>query len=73
MLESYNGEIKKLFNTSGQMYRELAIKDKLPSMTNSEAISLLSEHGKLVKRPFLISDAGKRVGFKDEEWSQIFS
>ena len=68
MLAHYNGEIKRLFNTSGQLYREFAIKDKLPSMSDAEAIDLLSQHGKLIKRPFLLSNDIGLVGFKEDEW-----
>ncbi len=68
MLNYYGGELKKLFNTSGVMYRELKIKDKIKDMTNTEAFDLLSKNGKLVKRPFLISDEFGFVGFKEDEW-----
>ena len=71
MLKSFDGNIKKLFNTSGQFYREMNIKDKIQSMTDSEAINLLSEHGKLVKRPFLIGDETATVGFKEEVWKDL--
>lgn len=71
MLDQHlGGEIKKLFNTSGQQYRELKIKDKLNSMSVQDAISLLSGNGKLIKRPFLISDSFGTVGFKETEWSE---
>jgi Spx/MgsR family transcriptional regulator len=68
MLAHYNGEIKRLFNTSGQLYREFAIKDKLPAMSDAEAIDLLSQHGKLIKRPFLLTTDVGLVGFKEDEW-----
>lgn len=69
MLNSYGGELRKLFNTSGLQYRELNMKEKLPSMDTQEAIELLAHNGKLIKRPFLLnkSDEGK-VGFKEVEW-----
>lgn len=69
MLKEYGGEIKKLFNTSGVMYRELKIKDKLPKMSSNEAIELLSKNGKLIKRPFLVSGEFGLVGFKEDQWS----
>ena len=72
MLKSYDGELKKLFNTSGVMYRELKMKDQMQTMTEEKALKLLSEHGKLVKRPFVISDSGSRVGFKEDEWKVLF-
>jgi len=71
MLKFYDGNIKKLFNTSGVMYRELKIKDKINDMTDSDAINLLSENGKLIKRPFLLTEKGGAVGFKEDEWSKL--
>jgi len=68
MLDSYDGDIKKLFNTSGVQYRELKMKDKLPSMNAEDAIDLLSNNGKLIKRPFLIKDSQGIVGFREELW-----
>lgn len=68
MLKSYNGEKKKLFNTSGLDYRSLNIKEKLPSMTEKEVIDLLSTNGNLIKRPFVITSSAQIVGFKKEEW-----
>ena len=71
MLESYDGEIKKLFNTSGVQYRELNMKEKLPTMNTDEAIELLSQNGKLIKRPFLLKDGKGIVGFKEELWQKF--
>lgn len=71
MLKAYDGEIKKLFNTSGVQYRELNMKDKLPNMKDSDAIELLSGNGKLIKRPFLITPKGMAVGFKEDEWKKL--
>lgn len=78
MLKSYEGEVKRLFNTSGVIYREMGLKDKLPEFSDSEAIELLASEGKLVKRPFLLVDeagkkVGKRVGFKEAEWKSLLS
>lgn len=70
MLGYQNDDIKKLFNTSGLVYRELKLGDKLPKMSIDECIELLSQNGKLIKRPFLIGDSFGRVGFKEEEWVQ---
>ncbi|MNS89711.1 Regulatory protein MgsR [compost metagenome] len=61
-----------LFNTSGVMYKEMKMSEKLPSMSETEAIKLLSENGKLVKRPFVIGDATHLVGFKEDEWKKEF-
>lgn len=72
MLVIYGGNIRKLFNTSGVQYRELNIKEKINTITDAQAISMLSKNGKLVKRPFLIKGKSGRVGFKEEEWKAIF-
>jgi len=72
MLKAYDGDLKKLFNTSGLVYREMNLKDKMPKMTESQAFELLSKNGKLVKRPFLISDQASMVGFKEDEWKRAF-
>lgn len=60
--------LKKYFNTSGLKYKELHLKDKLPSMKEDEMLSLLSTDGMIVKRPLLISDEFVLVGFKEDEW-----
>jgi len=62
------GDIKKLFNTSGLQYRELEMKNKLPNMSDSDALELLSSNGMLIKRPFLIGKQVAIVGFKEEVW-----
>ena len=63
------GDIKKLFNTSGQDYRSLNMKEKLPTLSQTEAIDLLASNGNLIKRPLLISDDTILVGFKADVWS----
>ena len=73
MLASYDGDIRKLFNTSGLVYRELNLKASLPSMTSNEALELLSQNGKLIKRPFLIGKKNGIVGFKPEIWDEFLS
>ena len=70
MLSYYDGNIKKLLNTSGQVYRQMGLKDKLADMTDDDVISLLNQDGKLVKRPFLLGDDYGFVGFKEELWSE---
>ncbi len=72
MLKNYDGELKKLFNTSGVAYRENKIKDKLPTMTKAQALAMLSKNGRLVKRPFVLKGASGLVGFKEAEWNQLF-
>lgn len=66
------GELKKLFNTSGELYRELKISEKLKTMSKDEALSLLSKHGKLVKRPFVLAGTTGLVGFDEARWTQVF-
>ena len=66
-------EIKKWFNTSGLRYKELQLKEKLPSMTDKEKISLLASDGMLIKRPLLIADKGILIGFKEAKWEEFFS
>lgn len=71
-LEKRGGTFKNLFNTSGLQYRELKISDKLKDgMTEAEALKLLAANGKLIKRPFLLTDKDGTVGFKQEEWSKL--
>lgn len=73
MLETYDGNIKKLFNTSGQDYRNGGWKDKMASMSNDELLDALAANGNLIKRPFVVSDGqGKSVGFKDDTWTDLY-
>ena len=60
--------LKKFFNTSGLLYKELQLKDKLPQMSEEEQLQLLATDGMLVKRPLLVGDDFILVGFKEEEW-----
>jgi arsenate reductase len=68
------GGIKNLFNTSGILYREMKIADKLKNAdeaeVESQALALLTKHGMLVKRPFLISSDAHLLGFKADEWKK---
>jgi arsenate reductase (glutaredoxin) len=72
MLAFQKGDLKKLFNTSGLVYRELKVSDRLPGMSEDEALDLLASHGKLVKRPFVLTEKAGLVGFKEDEWKKIF-
>lgn len=63
--------LKRFFNTSGQVYRGLELKDKLPDMTEEEQYKLLATDGMLVKRPILVSKEKVLVGFKEKEWEEI--
>ena len=62
--------LRRFFNTSGMLYRELQLKDKLPNMTEDEMYDLLASDGMLVKRPLLIKDDVVLVGFKQGEWEE---
>ncbi len=60
--------IKRFFNTSGKIYRELGLKDKLDTMDDDEKIKTLASDGMLVKRPILVGKDTVLVGFKEDEW-----
>ena len=62
--------IRRFFNTSGMLYRELGVKDKLPNMTDEEAYALLASNGMLVKRPLLVGESCVLPGFKGAEWAK---
>ena len=62
--------VKKFFNTSGLKYKELGLKDKLPSMTDEEQIALLATVGMLVKRPLVIGNGVVLAGFKEDKWAE---
>ena len=62
--------LKRFFNTSGVLYKSMALKDKLPSMTEEEQFELLSTDGMLVKRPIIVADSFVLVGFKEKEWEE---
>jgi len=65
--------LKKLFNSSGLDYRSLGIKDVLPTLTEADALQLLSENGNLVKRPLVITADSAINGFKEADWVEFFS
>ena len=62
--------LRRFFNTSGMLYRELGLKDKLAGMGEDEQLDLLSTDGMLVKRPLLVGDDFVLVGFKESEWAE---
>ena len=66
-----NLPLKRFFNTSGLVYKELQLKDKLSSMPEEEQYNLLETNGKLVKRPLVIGDNFILIGFKEKEWEQM--
>lgn len=63
--------LKKLFNTSGMLYREMELSKKLPDMTEDEMLDLLATDGMLVKRPMLVSREFALVGFKEAQWEDV--
>lgn len=65
--------LKKFFNTSGNVYKALELKDKLPKMSDEEQYTLLAADGMLVKRPILVTEDHVLVGFKEKEWAEIIA
>ncbi|WMC94085.1 arsenate reductase family protein [Kineothrix sp. MB12-C1] len=63
-------DLKRFFNTSGILYKEMQLKDKLPGMTQEEKYDLLASDGMLVKRPIVVGKDFVLVGFKEEEWTE---
>ena len=63
--------LKKFFNTSGQLYREMELSKKLPDMSENEMFKLLASDGMLVKRPLLITEDKVLTGFKEAEWREV--
>ena len=64
-------ELKKFFNTSGLVYKDLGLKDKLPGLSREEQLDLLASNGMLVKRPLVIKDNVVLTGFKEAEWEKM--
>ena len=62
--------LKKFFNTSGVLYKEMKLKDKLPGMSEEEQLQLLATDGKLVKRPLIVGEDYVLTGFKETEWNE---
>ncbi len=69
MLKLQDGNIRRLFNTSGLVYRERGLADKLPALTEDEALTLLAGEGRLVKRPFVLGSQTGLVGFNPTVWA----
>lgn len=65
--------LKRFFNTSGNLYKEMNLKDKLSSMSEEEQLELLSTDGMLVKRPLVVSKDHILIGFKEEEWKILLN
>ena len=62
--------LKKFFNTSGMLYKQMNLKDKLPEMTEDEQLRLLATDGMLVKRPLVIGEDFVLTGFREKEWEE---
>lgn len=62
--------LKKFFNTSGLLYKELGLKDKLATMSEDEQLKLLATNGMLVKRPLVVGDDFVLTGFREKEWTE---
>ncbi|GAA0326955.1 arsenate reductase family protein [Bacillus carboniphilus] len=65
-------DLKKFFNTSGQVYRELGVKDKLKDMSESEQLELLASNGKLIKQPIATDGNHVTVGYKEEQYEEVW-
>lgn len=66
-------ELKKFFNTSGDVYRELGLKDKLAAMSEDEKYELLASNGMLIKRPIVTDGQKVTVGYKEEQYAQVWN
>lgn len=65
--------LKRFFNTSGMIYREQGLKDKIPTMTEEEQYELLAGNGMIVKRPIVVGEDFVLVGFKEADWEKQFA
>ena len=65
--------LKKFFNTSGNLYKQMNLKDRLADMSEEEQFSLLASDGMLVKRPILVDGGKVLVGFREKEWEETFA
>ena len=65
------GNIRKMINTSGVLYKEMKLAQKPDTMREAGVLGLLAKHGKLVKRPFVLTRSEGLVGFKEDEWKKI--
>ena len=66
-------ELKKFFNTSGNVYKELKLKERLKALSEEEQLNLLAGNGMLIKRPLLICEKGIAVGFKEDKYKNLCS
>ncbi|MDQ1910198.1 arsenate reductase family protein [Paenibacillus sp. GD4] len=73
LIEQSGLELKKWFNTSGEVYKEQKLKDKLPGMSREDQIALLASNGRLIKRPVVTDGEQVTVGFKPEQYEAAWS
>jgi len=71
MLVLVGGNLRRLFNTSGEDYKKLNMKERLPKLSEADALELLSKNGNLIKRPFLLTETNGTVGFDEKEWNRV--
>lgn len=71
-LAKSNKPVRKLFNTSGRLYRELGLKDKLDAMSEDEQLEVLASDGMLIKRPLVVGEDFVLSGFREKEWERQF-
>lgn len=71
-LAKSNKPVRKFFNTSGRLYRELGLKDKLDAMSEDEQLEVLASDGMLIKRPLVVGDDFVLSGFREKEWERQF-
>ncbi len=72
MLAAHDGQVRRLFNTSGIQYRERGLAARLPELSVDDALALLASDGRLVKRPFVLGDGVALVGFDADAWARAF-
>lgn len=72
LLEISGVDLKKFFNTSGDVYREQGLKDKLPLLSEDEKLALLASNGMLIKRPIVTDGETVTIGFKKENYEQVW-
>jgi arsenate reductase len=72
MLQAQGGELRKLFNTAGREYRAQGLAEKLPALSEDDALAILAGNGSLVKRPFLVGPRVGLVGFDPKTWATAF-
>lgn len=70
-LATYEGDVRRLFNTAGRDYREQKLSEKLPDLTPAAALTLLAGNGNIVKRPFLVGEGVALVGFNEKTWETV--